>query len=174
MTPKLQEAGLRNRAGVVVLPRDLHDVFPRRRHVWMWQENAPSRFDDEALVKTPEKLLYEVLIRPVVCRTGKCRPRPLPDALQGPVRSMDAARPLPADIVQSFSHEYGQGDHMLQDPGQAEPLPSQGVGHLWRHCGSHRPRDQAIALETAQGERQHALRDAVDAALELSEAFGFR
>lgn len=66
---------------------------------------------------------------------------------------------------------------MLQFSEQDEAFRSQGVGHLWRNCGSHRPRDQAIALETAQGKRQerrHALRDGVDAVLELSEAFGFR
>ncbi len=73
-----------------------------------------------------------------------------------------------------FLMNNGPGDHTLQFSRQAEAFRSEDVGHLWRNCGSHRPRDQAIALETAQGERQHALRDGVDAALELSEAFGFR
>lgn len=40
---------------------------------------------------------------------------------------------------------------MLQFFEQDEAFRSQGVGHLWWNCGSHRPRDQAIALETAQG-----------------------
>lgn len=50
-----------------------------------------------------------------------------------------------------FLMNNGPGDHTLQFSGQAEPLLSQGVGHLWRNCGSHRPRDEVIALETAQG-----------------------
>ena len=42
-----------------------------------------------------------------------------------------------------------------------------------RHFGVNRAADEAVALQTAQRLRQHLLRNAVDAPLQMREALGF-
>src|SRR5690606_4383244 len=46
------------------------------------------------------------------------------------------------------------------------------VLHARRDLGKHCSRDQSVALETTQRERQHALRDALDRATQVTETHG--
>src|SRR5581483_10603868 len=53
---------------------------------------------------------------------------------------------------------------------QAAPEIGELVVDPWRNGRKYSPRDQSIALEPAQGQRQHPLRDAANHALDLVEA----
>jgi hypothetical protein len=54
--------------------------------------------------------------------------------------------------------------------GEARTRLGERVRHLGRHSGKHGSCDEAVSFESAHGECQHALGDAVYGALQLSES----
>ena len=79
-------------------------------------------------------------------------------------------------LIKTFMR-LGNGDLILVRPvdqrhdglQQRSSHVSEFVIDAWRNGRKHRSRDQSIALQPAQGQRQHPLRNAVDAALQLVE-----
>jgi hypothetical protein len=75
--------------------------------------------------------------------------------------------PRALDLRQMRERPFAERHHWHREPA---PEIGQLVIDPRRDGRKHRARHQAVALQPAQGQRQHPLRDAVDHALQLIEA----